>query len=225
MVHKINTKVISNKKITPSVVILSFSVPEEFDFKAGQFVTVMVEKDGERKPRSYSILNPPSQKGKLDLCIKIVEDGFASSVFENATEGDEFEIKGPFGHFVYSEDENEEVWMLSAGTGVVPFYSMLKEHLSSSKKKFTLLFGVKRKEDLCFDEEFRGMVSERFDYKPVLSREDWDGLQGHVQDHLPDNLENKTFYICGLKELVLETKELLTSKGVNPENIKSERYS
>ncbi len=191
MVHKINTKVISNKKITPSVVILSFSVPEEFDFKAGQFVTVMVEKDGERKP----------------------------------TEGDEFEIKGPFGHFVYSEDENEEVWMLSAGTGVVPFYSMLKEHLSSSKKKFTLLFGVKRKEDLCFDEEFRGMVSERFDYKPVLSREGWDCLQGHVQDHLPDNLENKTFYICGLKELVLETKELLTSKGVNPENIKSERYS
>lgn len=48
---------------------------------------------------------------------------------------------------------------------------------------------------------------------------------GRVQEHLPANVENKTFYICGLKELVLETKEVLLKKGAALKNVKSERYT
>ena len=48
---------------------------------------------------------------------------------------------------------------------------------------------------------------------------------GHAQDHLGKDLQNKTFYICGLKDLVLETKELLLNKGVDSKNIKFERYN
>jgi len=36
---------------------------------------------------------------------------------------------------------------------------------------------------------------------------------------------NKTFYICGLKEMVLETQELLRNKGVSKERIRVERYT
>ena len=48
---------------------------------------------------------------------------------------------------------------------------------------------------------------------------------GRVQLHLPSDLQHKTFYICGLKEMVLETRELLLSKGVSPDKIKVERYT
>jgi ferredoxin-NADP reductase len=227
VIHSFDGKIVNKKQLTKDVIILSFDVPDEFSFKAGQFVTLFIEKDGVRKPRSYSILNPPSKKG-LDLCIKIVEDGFASKIFNNCKVGDEFAIKGPLGHFVYDEeDTNSEVFFLCAGTGVTPFYSMVKEYLPKSLKKFTLLFGVRRQENLFLRSEFESLASKNnnFSFQPVLSREDWDGLQGHVQDHLPDDCKNKTFYICGLKELVLETKELLVKLGVDPTKIKSERYS
>ena len=226
MIHSFTSKVLEKKQITESVVQVSLSCPDKFRFNAGQFITLFIEKNGERKPRSYSILNPPSQKKIIDLCIKIVEGGYASEVFDTLSVGNELEVKGPFGHFVYEECETD-VWMLSAGTGVVPFYSMLKEFLPKSSRKFTLLFGVRTQKDLCYNDEFLELAEKypHFTYKPVLSREEWDGLKGHVQDNLPEDVSNKIFYLCGLKELVVETKELLVEKGVPADKIKSERYS
>ena len=218
-------KVVEKKKLTDSVIKLSLEVPS-FEFKAGQFVSIVVRKGEEKKLKSYSILNKPSQKNKLDLVIKLIEGGFASEAFDKTEVGNEFEIKGPMGHFVYEEDDKDK-WFLCAGTGVAPFYSMITEYVAKSDKKFVLLFGVRTQKDLFLHEDFLELAAkhDNFEYKPVLSREDWTGLKGYVQNHLPEDLDGKTFYICGLKELVLETKEKLVEKGVVPEAIKSERYS
>ncbi len=218
-------KVVEKINLTDSVIKLSFEVPT-FEFKSGQFVSIVIRKGEEKKLKSYSILNKPSQKNKLDLAIKLIDDGFASEVFKEVVVGTEFEIKGPMGHFVFEDDDNDK-WFLGAGTGVAPLHSMITEHVSKSDKQFVLLFGVKTQKDLFLHSDFLKLASDHdnFEYKPVLSREEWDGLKGHVQDHLPGDSENKTFYICGLKELVLETKELLVKKGVALESIKSERYS
>jgi len=224
------TSKITNKVfLNDDVFMMTLSCPEEFTFKAGQFVTIRVNNGEESKLRSYSILNPPSEKGKIDLCIKIIEGGFASENFKDIKEGDEYELKGPFGHFMFDENsENKEHWLISNGTGVVPMYSIAKEFLPKNQEiKFTMLFGSKVKKDLIFHQEFIELAKEypNFTYVPTLTREDLDGAQGRVQAHLPEDLKNKTFYICGLKELVVETKELLTEKGVDANHIKSERYS
>ena len=109
--------------------------------------------------------------------------------------------------------------------------------MNSLFSKFKLFFGVRTKKDLFLNEDFKkiALKNANFDYHPTLSREKWDGDSededikygriGHVQDNLGDNLQNKTFYICGLKELVIEAKELLLSKGVAAEDIVAERYS
>jgi len=228
-IQTFQSKVIERKNLNKDVIILSLSVSEEFSFKAGQFITLKVEKDGEKKLKSYSILSPPSDKGKIDLCIKIVDGGFASEILRNTKKGDSFEVKGPFGHFFFKEeDQNKEIWFLGGGTGVSPLYSMVKEYLSKmSDKKFTLVFSVKNKGELFLNEEFEELREkfENFTYLPTLTREGWNGATGRVQEHLPKDLKNKTFYICGLKELVLETKEFLLKEGVKPENVQSERYS
>lgn len=227
-IQTLNGTVISKKALTESVIFLQLKIPETFIFKAGQFVSLKMTSDGVTKMKSYSICNPPSERGVVDLCVKIVEGGFASEIFKKTKVGDTFEMRGPFGHFVFNEDDSgDEHWFLGAGTGVVPLYSMLKEYVARfPQKKFVLLFGVRTTKDLFFDEDFRRLAKENthFTYVPVLSRENWSGKKGHVQDHLPLDVKNKTFYICGLKELVLETKELLVQRGAPVEKIKSERY-
>jgi glycine betaine catabolism B len=227
MISSFSANVLQNKYLTPDVILLSLKIPEDFSFQAGQFITIMIENSGEQKSRSYSILSPPSQKNQLDLCIKIVSDGFASEVFTKTKMGDSFALKGPFGHFIFDQETTNDHVFLGAGTGVAPLYCMIKEHLLNSSKQFTLISGTKTQQDLLFNQDFLDLqkTSKNFTYVPVLSREPWDGQKGHVQDHLPADLQNKTFYICGLKELVLESKELLLSKGVKPENIKFERYT
>jgi len=223
------SKVVKRKDLNKDVVLLSLTAPKEFSFKAGQFVTLKIEKEGEKKLKSYSILNSPSDKERIDLCIKIVDGGFASEIFRNVKEGDSFEVKGPFGHFFFNEeDENDEFWFLGGGTGVSPFCSMIKEYLPEMPdKRFTLIFSVKNKDELFLDKEFKELQNKfnNFTYILTLTRDKWEGATGRVQEHLPKDLKNKTFYICGLKELVLETKELLLKCGVNSENVKFERYS
>ncbi len=222
-------KVLEKRKLTDDVILLSLTTPEEFAFQAGQFVTLRVEKGAEYKFKSYSILSPPSQKGRIDFCIKIIDGGFASEVFSETKIGDQFEVKGPLGHFVFDgSDKNKELWFLGTGTGVAPLYSMIKEHLDkNSGQKYTLLFSIKFKKDLFLHEEFQYWAKKHphFTYIPTLTREKWGGAVGRVYDHLPENIENKTFYICGLKEFVLGVKEFLSKKGVKTEHIKYERYS
>ncbi len=227
--HSFMAKVVSRKELTKDVVILSFSCPEDFTFKSGQFVSIRIPKGDEIKTRSYSILNPPSKRVVIDLCIKIVENGYASEIWQNAKIGDEFNFKGALGHFVFEkEDDHSEYWFLGAGTGVAPLYSMIKEHVGlMPDKKFVLLFGVRYKESLFLHEEFVQLAKEHtnFTYMPTLSREDWEGKSGHVQKHLPDDCKDKTFYICGLKELVEEATDILIAKGADKNAVKSERYS
>jgi ferredoxin-NADP reductase len=214
------------KQLTNDVLLLSFQVPNDFFFKAGQFVSLMLKKDQVQKPRSYSILNPPSSIGKLDICMKIVKDGFASEIFTTMKENNEVNVKGPFGHFIFDETTRNEHCFIAGGTGIAPFYSMIKQYLDTGKK-MKLIFGEKTQNDLLFHDELLSLKANKnnFDYEAILSRATWNGKTGRVQEILPENLENKTFYICGLKDLVLETKKLLLTKGVKSDNIKFERYS
>ncbi len=226
------TATVREKKfLTEDVLFISFSAPVEFTFQAGQFVTLFLEKGSERKVRSYSILNPPQEKGKVDLCVKIISGGFASDIFQKAQPGDLFQIKGPFGHFLFNPSQNKEHWFIGAGTGLTPFYSMILEHLPKfPEHRFHLLMGFRYLRNVLFREEFLELEKKHsnFSYSLTFSKEEsasWQGLRGRVQQHLPENMQGKTFYICGLRELVLETRAALLEKGVSPENIKFERYN
>ncbi len=228
MVSSFEAKLVSKKWLTGDVILLSFDTPGDFSFKAGQFVSIILKSGEVQKARPYSILNPPSKRGKLDLCIKIVEDGFASVIFKQMKLGDTVMAKGPLGHFLFDDVTKNDHWFVGGGTGIAPLYSMVKEFLSKNpSKQFCLIVGYKTSKDLLFHEELLTLRSkyENFKYIPVLSRDTWNGKVGHVQDHLGADLQNKTFYICGLKELVMETKELLLNYGVKPENIRFERYT
>lgn len=215
------------KYLSDDVMFLSFAVLDSFSFQAGQYIMLKIINEAGFRWKAYSILNPPSEKGKLNLCATIIPGGFASEAFKTLEPGTEINFRGPLGHFVFSP-ESEEYWFICVGTGITPFYSMIMEDISKfPQKKFNLLFGEKAKADLLFYEEFTTLEKnhKNFKYIPTLTQEKWDGKTGRVQQHLPANLENKTFYICGLKEMVLETKELLEKKGVKKEDIKVERYT
>ncbi|MCF7866856.1 FAD-dependent oxidoreductase [Candidatus Woesearchaeota archaeon] len=220
---------ITKEQLTSDVFRLTFTHPPNFTFKAGQFVQIKFEKDGESKWRSYSIVNPPSHNSMIEVIVKLIDGGFASEVIKESHHNQKYEIKGPFGNFIYDEsDTSENIVMICTGTGVAPFYSMLKEHLSKqSNKNFRLLFGVRTMENFFLKDKFEIMEKRHNNFKfvPVLSRQEWEGKQGHVQNFIPKPDGKTTYYICGLKDLVLDTEKLLMDNGVSESKIKKERYS
>ena len=215
------------KHLTEDVLFLSFDVSLTFIFEAGQYVIIKIIKETDFRMKSYSILNPPSEKGKLDLCVKLIPGGFASEAFKIMNVDEKITFRGPLGHLTFDETSDEH-WFIANGTGVVPFYSMIMEYVPKlPHKKFNLIFGVRSQQDLFLHQELLELAQQNknFTYIPTLSRDAWEGSMGRVQTHLPQDMQNKTFYICGLKEMVLETQELLLKKGVAKERIRVERYT
>ncbi|MBI1968350.1 hypothetical protein HYS49_00405 [Candidatus Woesearchaeota archaeon] len=222
-------KLLKKEQLTNDVLQLSLSAPHGFTFAAGQYLMLLVERNGEKKWKPYSILNPPSQQGKLDLCVKLVPGGLASETFQEAPLGQEFQARAPFGHFTFAEESpNPEHWFLCAGTGVTPFYSMIFEYAKKyPHQRFVLLFSVRQKKDLFFLDAFKQLEKQQrnFSYMPTLTQEKWEGKMGRVQTLLPEDLKNKTFYICGVKEFVLDVKDFLLEHGVAKDDLKMERYT
>lgn len=217
-----NARLIEKTWISSRTLIMKFQLDEELQFIPGQFFTFFFEVEGKKKPRSYSILELNGQE--LVLCVKLVDDGLASAEFEKAEVGDNFSIRGPFGNFTYQEDSNLNVMFIATDTGIVPFHAMIKNG-EVLKKNTILLFGSRNQEEIYFREEYEELAkTDNFTFLPTLTREEWNGLQGRVQKHLPEWVEHTTYYICGRKEMVQEVTAILKDRGVKNQFIKIEGY-
>lgn len=223
MIQRIKSSVLEKKYLTKDVLLLRFERPKDFLYEAGQFVNIRIEEEGKMRMKAYSILSN-SKSETLDFCIKLVDDGFAGNKFKKCEVGDEFEIVGPFGQFKFL-GKTKNHFFIGAGTGIAPLHSIIFDKVNEHFN-FSLLMSYKKKEDVLFDLEFKELEKrDNFKYDVTLTRDDWNGLTGRVQSHLNISIDDTTFYICGLKELVLDTKDFLISKGVKPDFIQVERYS
>ncbi|MGA2697324.1 MAG: FAD-dependent oxidoreductase [Terriglobales bacterium] len=218
---------------------LEFEVKDlpRFGFVAGQWLSVKHTKannQGEEITRAYSIASPPAENSRFAFCLNRVEDGFMSNYLCDLREGDEIEFQGPFGDFILRPPMRDTLF-IATGTGIAPFRGMLHWLLADETrhqgKTLTLIFGNRTEKDIYYNEEFLKLAAERenFRYLPTLSRADdnWEGLRGYVQEHLPDIAAGRTdahAYICGLDKMVKANRELLKSLGWDRKSILYEKY-
>ena len=224
MVEIIKSKVLKITELAEDVCNFKLSRPEGFEFKAGQFVMVMVGDKG----RAYSVASSPDEKEYFDLCVKKVEGGLATTFLFNLKEGDLVTCKGPFGHFVPKEDE-EELVLVGVGTGIAPLRGIAHYLLDKGfDKKIMIVQGARTKDLLLYDDELKALEKKysNFSYERVLSRCDEEGCKrGYVQEVVKENISEKTsYFLCGLPVMVTQTKELLLEKGVDKTKIKTEAY-
>ncbi len=216
-----------------------------FGFVPGQWLSVKVNSpDGEEITRAYSIASPPSENGHVAFCLNRVQDGFMSNYLCNLAEGEKITFQGPFGDFILRPPLRDTVFV-ATGTGIAPFRSMLHWLLAQSDltktalanndrhqgRQFWLLFGARREHDIYYRDEFEHLAAAHtnFHFLPTLSRggEQWRGLRGYVQEHLPEIVGTRTdmhAYICGLDKMVKANRELLKSLGWDRTSIRYEKY-
>ncbi|MBT3323691.1 FAD-dependent oxidoreductase [archaeon] len=222
------SEILEKIEYTEDVILLKLSSPDDFTFEAGQFITIEIDREEKKEIKSYSILNPPSEKG-ITLCIRLIPGGFASEFFKDVKQGEKLYVKGPLGFFKFQDREDiEEFCFLAVGTGIVPMISMIKEHVEDfPNKKFSLIVSYKLRKNMLHHEELFELEKKypNFEYHPSITREEWDGKKGRVTLHLPEVIKGKMFYICGLKEMVLDTRKTLVERGVDQKDIKQERFS
>lgn len=164
------------ERLAPDVLGLMLRLPavEEFHFRAGQYLDVMLP--GGRR-RSFSIASPPHDAGLIELHVRRVAGGeFTSQVFETLTRGALLRIEGPLGQFCYQDpigaDGAGPAILVAGGTGFAPAKSILRHVLETgSRRPLFLYWGARREVDLYEDAWVRERVIRfpSLHYVPVLS--------------------------------------------------------
>ena len=237
-VKQYHAEIFSIRDLTHDIKEVTFKLPEEISFKAGQFMQFEVpeyELTDESVYRAYSISSCPSDKGKVELEIRYVPNGICTTyVHKYLKEGDKININGPYGDF-YLRDTERDIIFIAGGSGMAPIKSILLDMAEKGiHRKATYFFGARSKRDLFLLEEMRELEQKlpNFKFVPALSHplpeDDWDGETGLITDVIDRNMptgENTEAYLCGSPGMIAACVEVLNKKGVPEELIYYDKFA
>lgn len=153
-------------------------------FKAGSYLNVSLKIGSSRASRVYSISSSPGDalKGFYRITVKRKVGGFLSEyLLDSAAIGDKINASEPFGRLTYSGIRDERtVIALAGGTGITPFISMALAIAEGSEDfRLTLLYGVRREEDILFKDTLASICEKTDKVKVVcvLSEEEKEGFE------------------------------------------------
>ncbi len=214
--HILTQQIISrNEELASGVFILSFR--RNFSFQAGQVIGIGLEKDGPR--RLYSIASG-EQEPEIAILYNVVDEGYLTPKLSDLVEGDTIWITEPRGEFLY--DPSPAIW-IATGTGIAPFYSMLRSGKAENK---ILIHGERYLERFYFYDDFMEAFGEN--YVRCCSGESDDSVYYgrvtdflQVTDELPPDFK---YYLCGRAEMVVEARDILIAREIPFNHIISEIY-
>jgi len=222
--------------LSPDTKHLEFEVEEasRFQFTAGQFVSMVAQREGRDITRAYSIASAPRGDHSFDLCLNRVAFGFFSNYLCDLASGGEVKFHGPHGYFTLKSPVRSSLF-IGTGTGVAPLRGMLQwlfaDPARHTGRDFWLVYGMRTEADIYYRDEFEALARAHpnFHYIVTLSRADaaWPGRRGYVQDHVREIAQGRTdadAYICGLKKMVVANRALLQELGWDKRSIMFERF-
>jgi ferredoxin-NADP reductase len=234
-VREFETNVIEVIKRTSDAKSFRFAVPDDIEFKQGQFFFVTIRINSREVTKHFSFSNSPTEKGYIEFTKRLTESEF-SKALDRLKLGDWARIRMPYGIFTF-EGEYEKIAFLAGGIGITPVRSICK---CACDKKFptdiVLIYGNKTEGDIVFREDFLAMEAENKNMRVVytvdnaLDKNKWNGKVGFItaemiREEMPD-YDERVFYVCGPPKMVDYLKILLGDDlKINDERMKIERFS
>lgn len=221
--------------------LFSFSTTRDpsFRFHNGHFTMMGLEQgDGRPLLRAYSITSA-NYEDRLEFFSIKVPDGPLTSQLQHIKPGDQILVnRKSTGTLVTSSLlPGKHLWLISTGTGLAPFMSIIKDpEVYELYDKIILTHGVRYVNELAYQDyilnelpqnEFFGEeVREKLLYYPTVTREAYRN-QGRLTDLLESgklasdldlpaiNPENDRFMICGSPAMLKDTCKILDEFGFN----------
>jgi ferredoxin--NADP+ reductase len=216
-------RVVENRHWTESLFSLRVEGAAS-NFQAGQFVRIALDIEGQRVARAFSFVNPP-QDPTLEFYGVVVPQGPLSPRLARLAPGDTlFVAPNPAGFLVLREvPDAETLWLVSTGTGLAPFLSILRtEEPWRRFKQVVVVHAVRHARELVYRELIRATSAH---YVTMVSREPHSGsLAGRIPAAMRDGrLEaaagvpidaRSHFMLCGNPEMLRDTAAALAERGL-----------
>jgi predicted ferric reductase len=210
---------------------------DRFEYLPGQFHFITLYR-GENLPvedHPFTIASSPTQAGFISSTIK--QSGDFTATIAHTKPGDIAVVHGPFGRFSYVLHQAERnLIFVTGGVGITPLMSMLR-HMRDTRAdiQVVVFYANRTRKDIIFHDELTEIAGGELPHLNVihiLSRpdENWDGETGYLSSekirHLcGEDLQNRTFYLCGppmmIRQIIWELRDL----GVPEAHIHFEKFS
>jgi ferredoxin--NADP+ reductase len=207
-------KLTDNSEIAPGVHLITFRRP--WYFVPGQVVKIALDQN--IPPRIYSLCSGNNDQ-EAAILFNIKEDGLLTPKLASMIPGEKILVSEPYGSFTGNP---EPAWWIATGTGIAPFFSMLRSGRGGNKK---LIHGVSFLNQFYFEDELEQALGDN--YIRCCSRESsCNTFPGRVSDYISglEQLPDVRYFLCGKALMVVEMRDLLISKGIPFENILAEIY-
>jgi phenol hydroxylase P5 protein len=197
--------------LTPTIKGVWITLDKPMDFQAGQYINLALP-DGTGS-RAFSLANAPQQAGEVELNIRHVPGGHATTwVHQQMKVGDRVKLAGPYGRFFVRKSANVPSLFLAGGSGLSSPKSMILDLLADQANggaslPITLVYGARNRVELYDHDLFTALAARHphFTYVPALSDEPadsgWTGFRGFVHDaakaHFDNDFRGRKAYLCG----------------------------
>jgi ferredoxin/flavodoxin---NADP+ reductase len=229
-------KVLSVQHWTDTLFSFKATRDTGFRFQNGQFAMIGLEVEGRPLMRAYSMASANHEEELEFFSIK-VPDGPLTSRLQKIKEGDTILVGRKATGTLISDNllPGERLLLLSTGTGLAPFASLIKDpDVYERFEKIVLVHGCRQVNELAFgeqlvatlteDELFGPLLAEKLSYYPTVTREPFRN-RGRITDLItseqlfndigqkPLNLEGDRIMMCGSPAMLEELKQMFEARA------------
>ena len=244
MAKWVDGTVVENKQWTDNLHSLRVAA-DIAPFEAGQFTRLALDIEGEEVSRPFSLVNSPVE-AVLDFYFIEVPGGKLSTKLAALKTGDSVKVAAKAAGLMTLAQlaPAKKLFLLSTGTGVGPFISMIKTtQIWQQFELVTLVHAVRYQNELSYPETIelvRQRYSDQFYYLPMVSREP---AEGALSGRIPQAIESQAIeqlsaaidtdsqvLLCGNPDMVTDTMDVLIKRGLTrhtrrePGQISIEKY-
>ena len=135
--QKINVKVRKVEQLSSQVFKLLVQTPrtKRFRFLAGQYIELTISGIG---TSCFSIASCPCEDRVIEIHLRVsAQDPVSQQIADKIRLGNNLELQGPFGNFVYDENASRPVVLFAFDTGFAAIKSLL-EHITAQEKELPI---------------------------------------------------------------------------------------
>jgi ring-1,2-phenylacetyl-CoA epoxidase subunit PaaE len=229
-------------KETADAISISFETPPEgLPYEAGQFLTLILDLDGEEVRRSYSLCTAPAVDPHPAVTVKRVASGKLSNYLNDALKsGDTLRVAEPAGTFTTPIDtaNRRHLVMFGGGSGITPLMGLLKSVLHGEpQSRVSLVYANRSKDAIIFDRQLTELQQQYADRLHVVHvlEDPGDHPEAHagqvLAERVPELLATlpltelaTEYYLCGPPGLMDNVQQALKAQDVAPHLIRKESF-
>lgn len=223
---RLEATITKTEQVGDDIKIINF-VADGLVCQAGQYITVYFDGSSTPSGKAYSLSSAPHE-AEFQITVKRV--GEFSGRLWDLVPGDMMSISEAYGHF--NPHTDKPIVGLSAGVGIAPVWSMLKDELARDGQRLAHLFYTNKSYD---------SVSHHAAIETYRQAHEGFAVTHHItrSDRVPDSMkrgridldkviatvgDDVAYLVCGSVEFVRDMWQGLTQRGVAAAAISTEVF-